>query len=287
MPLLLDSFWRAVAYCLHPRVVALSLLPLAILLALGFGLGYLYWDAALAAVSAWLQQSSVLATGAGWLARVGVGDWRHVLALLILIAALTPLAVVLSLLLVALLMTPAVLRLVAHRRFATLQRRGSGSMLGSVLWSLGHTALALVALVVTMPLWLVPPLVLLLPPLIWGWLTYRVMSYDALDAHASADERRALLREHRAPLLVIGVICGYLGAAPALVWASLAWFAVAFVVLVPLGIWIYTLVFAFSSLWFTHYCLFALESKRQSAQAALFNEAKIPLESFNDPRHDP
>ena len=25
---LLDSFWRAVAYCLHPRVIALSLLPL-------------------------------------------------------------------------------------------------------------------------------------------------------------------------------------------------------------------------------------------------------------------
>ena len=287
MPLLLDSFWRAVAYCLHPRVVALSLLPLVILLALGFGLGYLYWDAALAAVSAWLDHSSVPATGAGWLARVGVGDWRHVLAPLILIAVLTPLAVVLSLLLVALLMTPAVLRLVASRRFAALQRRGSGSMLGSVLWSLGHTALALVALVVTMPLWLVPPLVLLLPPLIWGWLTYRVMSYDALDAHASADERRAILREHRAPLLVIGVICGYLGAAPALVWASLAWFAVAFVVLVPLGIWIYTLVFAFSSLWFTHYCLFLLESERQKAQAAPFIEAKIPFESVNAHRHGP
>ena len=27
---LLDSFWRAAAYCLHPRVIALSLLPLAL-----------------------------------------------------------------------------------------------------------------------------------------------------------------------------------------------------------------------------------------------------------------
>ena len=25
---LVDAFWRAAAYCLHPRVIALSLLPL-------------------------------------------------------------------------------------------------------------------------------------------------------------------------------------------------------------------------------------------------------------------
>jgi hypothetical protein len=31
---------------------------------------------------------------------------------------------------------------------------------------------------------------------------------------------------------------------------------------VPLAIWIYTLVFAFSSLWFAHYCLAALEMLR-------------------------
>jgi len=40
------------------------------------------------------------------------------------------------------------------------------------------------------------------------------------------------------------------------------------VVLVPLAIWIYTLVFAFSSLWFSHYCLAALQTMRaQSASA--------------------
>jgi len=33
-------------------------------------------------------------------------------------------------------------------------------------------------------------------------------------------------------------------------------------VLVPLAIWIYTLVFAFSALWFAHYALAALQSLR-------------------------
>ena len=34
MGLLFDSFWRAVAYCVHPRVIALSFLPLLIMAAL-------------------------------------------------------------------------------------------------------------------------------------------------------------------------------------------------------------------------------------------------------------
>lgn len=277
VPLLLDSFWRAVAYCVHPRIIWLSLLPLVIMLVLGAGLGYLYWGAALAALSAWLDASAVFSTLWGWFVHFGAGDLSHAVAPVLLVLLVAPLLVVFALLLVALLMTPAALRLVAARRFPQLEQRGSGSLAGSVLWSLGHTVVALVLLVLSLPLWLVPPLVLILPPLIWGWLTYRVMSYDALDVHASADERRAILRRHRVPLLVIGVVCGYLGAAPALVWASLTLFAVAFPVLIPLGVWIYTLVFAFSALWFTHYCLSALQALRQSGPTAPGSVAIEPV----------
>jgi hypothetical protein len=66
----------------------------------------------------------------------------------------------------------------------------------------------------------------------------------------------------------MGVFCGYLGAAPSLLWASGVVFAAAFVVLVPLAIWIYTLVFALSSLWFAHYGLGALQALRQEAAAS-------------------
>jgi len=117
-------------------------------------------------------------------------------------------------------------------------------------------------------LWLVPPLVLVLPPLIWGWLTYQVMSFDALAEHANSEERHTLLRAHRWPLFGIGVLCGLLGAAPSVVWASGLLFAAAFFVLVPLAIWIYTLVFAFSALWFAHYCLDALAQLRAARAAA-------------------
>jgi hypothetical protein len=141
---------------------------------------------------------------------------------------------------------------------------------------LGSTVVALVALVVSVPLWLVPPLILILPPLIWGWLTYRVMAFDALATHADEEERRTIFREHRLTLLGMGIFTGYLGAAPSLVWASGVVFAAGFIILVPLAIWIYTLVFAFSSLWFAHYCLFALQSLRTHRAAAHESIAALP-----------
>jgi hypothetical protein len=269
MSLFFDSFWRAVAYCLHPRVIALSFLPLVIMVALSLGLGYFYWDTALQWVRAALESSDLMNSVWGWLQGMGAGNLKTVVAPLIVIFAVTPLIVLLSLLIVAALMTPALTRLVAERRFVQLERKHGGSLAGSIVWSLGSTVLALVALVLSLPLWLVPPLILVLPPLIWGWLTYRVMAFDALSDHASRQERREVFRRHRMRLLGIGVLTGYLGAAPSVLWASGALFAAAFVILVPLAIWIYTLVFAFSSLWFAHYCLAALERLRAEAAAAL------------------
>ena len=265
MGLLLDSFWRAAAYCVRPRVIALSFLPLLIMVALALGLGYFFWDAALDMVRSALDASNTLNTFWGWLEGVGAGRLKTVLEPLIVIFAVTPLIVVGSLLLVATFMTPTLLSLVAERRFPTLERKKGGSFMKSLAWSLGSTLLAGMALLVTLPLWLVPPLILVLPPLIWGWLTYRVMGFDVLAEHASPEERRQLIRQHRPYLIGMGVLCGYLGAAPSIVWASGALFAAAFVILVPIAIWIYALIFAFSSLWFAHYCLAALELQRQQA----------------------
>jgi hypothetical protein len=265
--LFLDSFWRAVAYCLHPRVIALSFLPLIIMVVASLGLGWLYWDAAVDAVFRGLESSALIGKAGEWLQGFGfgAGKLRTVVAPLVVIFAATPLIVVVSLILVALLMAPSLVDLVAQRRFPQLERKQGASLAHSVAWSLGSMLLALVALVLSVPLWLVPPLILVLPPLIWGWLTYRVMAFDALAAHASADERRTLFKRHRLVLLGIGVLTGYLGAAPSLVWASGALFAAAFVILVPVAIWIYTLVFAFSSLWFAHYGLAALEALRRES----------------------
>jgi hypothetical protein len=278
MKLVFDAFWRAAAYCLHPRVIALSLLPLGIMVALALGAGYFFWDNALSTVNAALAGSDWVTRILGWLDSVGFGRLKSAIAPLLVVVAATPVLVVVSLLAVALMMTPAMVSMVGERRFATLERKKGNGLLGSLVWSLGSTLLALVALLASIPLWLIPPLVLIIPPIIWGWLTYRVMSYDALADHASPPERRAIIKAHRMPLLGIGVVCGYLGAAPTLLWASSVMFLVFAPFLVVAAIWIYTLVFAFSSLWFAHYCLAALAQHR--AEQAVLNAEKPTLAPF-------
>ena len=262
MRLLLDSFWRATFYCLTPRVIGLSLLPLLIMVLLSGSLGYWFWDDAVARVHDGLEAWSLLAVVWRWFESVGMPNLKSVVAPLLVIFSVTPLLVMASLLAVSLFMTPALARLVAERRFGSLERKQGGGFWQSLGWSLMSMLLALGAMLLTLPMWLVPPLAMVLPALIWGWLTYRVMAFDVLAEFASGEERQALLAHHRLSLLAMGVITGLMGAAPSLVWASGALFAAAFVLLIPIAIWIYMLVFAFASLWFAHFALAALAEWR-------------------------
>ncbi len=267
MSAVLDAFWRSLVYCLHPRVILWSVLPLVLMIGITAGLGYFYIDGLLAWVGRALESQDWMQTMWTWLESVGFGKLKTVLVPLIVILVLTPVVVTLCLLLVATLMAPQMLALVAQRRFPLMQRSGNGSFVRSAVWALLSTLGALLAMVVTSPLWLIPPLVLVLPPLIWGWLTYRVFAYDALSEHATVEERREIFVRYRWWLLGMGVMTGYLGAAPSLVW-SLGFTAIALApVVLPMSIWLYTLIFAFSSLWFTHYGLSALQGLRTERAA--------------------
>jgi hypothetical protein len=276
MHLFLDSFWRALAYCLMPRVMLLSLLPLAMLLVLSVSWGYFYWSPTQDWVREMLASWQVLQGMMDWLQDKGASELQAVMVPLVVIFAITPILVVISLLAVSLMMTPALVDLVVERRFAHLALKRGGTTLTSLVWTVGSTVIAMGAMVITLPLWAVPPLMFIVPPLIWGWLSYRVMVFDALVNHASREERLAIGRQHRAALLTIGVLTGYMGAFPSLVWASGAVFAAAFLVLIPLAIWIYALVFAFTSLWFAHYSLGALEALRAES-GTLVMGALVPL----------
>jgi hypothetical protein len=108
---LLDSFWRAGAYCLHPKVIGLSLLPLLIGVALALGLGYLYWESAVAGVRATLENWSLVDAALKWVESLVGASFRAVLAPLIVVGLAAPVIVLVSVLLVAWLMTPAIVDL--------------------------------------------------------------------------------------------------------------------------------------------------------------------------------
>lgn len=74
----------------------------------------------------------------------------------------------------------------------------------------------------------------------------------------------------------MGVVCGYLGAAPSLIWAVSAMALALAPLLVLVSIWLYTLVFAFSTAWFSHYALAALQARRAAEPVA---ESAVLIES--------
>lgn len=259
---LFDAFWRAAAYCLHPRVILLSAAPVLLAGGLVLGTGWLYWDSAVDAVQTALSYWTLADAALQWLDNAGFGSVRALIAPLVIVIVAAPLVVLLSLLLVAILMTPSIVALVAKRRFPALEARRGANGWQTTAWSLWITLVALLAMAITLPLWLLPLFGLMLPPLIWGWASGRIFAFEVLAEHASAEERRTLLHTHRGPLLMMGVIAGFMGAVPALVWTA----GVLALVLAPLllivSVWLYTLVFAFAAAWFAHYALAALQQLR-------------------------
>ena len=262
MRAVLDALARSVGYCLMPRVLALSVLPLLMLMVMCGLLTWLYWEDGVALVRQALEASALLGAALRWLESIGAPSLKAVLAPLILVATVVPVLVVACLMVVAQFMTPALVKLVAARRFEHLERRRGSPVWWALMRSAGLSLLALLVLLVTIPLWLVPPLVLLIPPLVWGWLAMQVMSFDVLADHAAPQERQTLMREHRWPLLAMGLACGLLGALPSLLWAAGAVALVFAPVLLAASVWLYTVVFAFGACWFAHYCLNALGQLR-------------------------
>ena len=257
-----SNFLRALGYSLMPRALGLALLPMVILTVLVWVMGHFFWEPAQALIRQAWSALPGSETWVAWIPESGRHLLSEVMAPVVVIGLITPLLIVASLLMVSLLAAGPLVRWVASRRFDQLGRQSDWTWWRLALANLGLTALAGVMLILSLPLWLIPPLGLLCPALILGWLTHRVMVLDVLSEWASQEECKVLLQTHRWQWLTMGVVSGLLGALPSLLWSSMLWFAALFVVLAPLAMWAYTWVFVLTTLWFAHHGLQALEALR-------------------------
>jgi hypothetical protein len=198
---------------------------------------------------------------------LGLQSLRTVVAPLFVLTLAVPLVIASMLIFISLFSVPAVVKHL-DRSYPGLVKARGGSVAGSVFQALSNTVVFLLLVLVTMPLWLIPPFFALIPPVLWGWLTYRVMTYDALAEHATAEERKTLMKRHRTSLLMIGVAVGLLGSAPTLLWVWSAVIIFLFPVVLAGTLWLYVLIFIFSALWFGHFCLRALAELRAERDAA-------------------
>lgn len=259
---LLRSFGRALASVFHPAMLLLTFVPFLVAAAVWGAVLYVFWQPLLDLMRGALANWSSTAYLYHLFDALGFGGLRATIAPFLVIILTIPLIVITVLLLIVAIAMPRVISHLSKRQYSMLEMRRGGSWYGSLFYSFVTTIVCLIVMIVTLPLWLIPPFFALIPPLLWGWLTYRVMTYDALALHATVEERRALVRSHRLPLLVIGVVSGLLGSLPTAIWAVSAWLLLFFPVLAVVTIWIYAFILVFTALWFGHYCLRALARMR-------------------------
>jgi hypothetical protein len=192
---------------------------------------------------------------------LGLASLRTLLVPLIAMWLLLPLMVLSALMLVNLMAMPVIATYVSDRFYPQLERREGGSIKASLWLSFSSFVIYLFAWLIVLPLNLVPLFAVLVQPLLWGWLTARVMSYEALSSFADENEL-SIIRKQQFPLLMIGVVTGSLGAAPGLLWLGGVVSVIFSPVFAAAAIWMYLLIFVFSGLWFQFYCLDTLAGLR-------------------------
>jgi hypothetical protein len=271
------SFGLALVGVMHPKMLWLSLRPFLIVSVFWGTLIWLTWTPALEMLSTFLTASiftSWIADGLIW---AGFESARAWIAPLFFVMLLIPLISITLLVFIALTTVPTVVKVVA-RQFAykDIAKKKGGSLFGSFFYTLWSALICLALVMLTLPVWWIPPLVAVLPPLLWGWLTMRLMSYDVLTLHATAEERDILLQQRRWPLLAMGIFSGMLGAVPTFFWATSVLALVLFPIVSFVALWIYSLIFVFAALWFTHYLLEALKELRSNELNESLNiEARV------------
>ncbi len=196
------SLLFAFANAIHPRMLWLMLWPVLIATAAWGTLAVVFWGQAALWVAELIRQwAEYAAFILPWDAS-GVALFAAKLLILLL---LVPLIQLTALLILGMFGMQAMVDHVAKRSFAQLERRGGGGFAGS-LWNGLVAIIGLVLLgLVSLPLWLIPPLWPVLPIAILGWVNQRVLRYDALAEHADAGEMRKIFDQRRGALYLLGV----------------------------------------------------------------------------------
>jgi CysZ protein len=200
---LAGSLLYGFANLLHPRMLWLMLWPMLVSLAVWGTVAIVLWVRTAIWLAGLIQQllQSVPGVAAFDLASAALIA-AHVLVFL----AFVPLVYLTALFILGIFGMQAMVDHVARGSFPELERRRGGSTLGSV-WN-GFLALAgmLLLLLVSLPLWLAPPLWPVLAVAILGWGNQRLLRYDALAEHADSDEMQRLFGDRRPRLYAMGVL---------------------------------------------------------------------------------
>ena len=161
-----------------------------------------------------------------WLSGNWVSDWLANIALLM---AFAPVVYFTALMLLAAFALPRMMNMVALHDYPDLARAGRGAFWGSLINTLIAGLVFVAGWLLTLPLLLIPGVLLVLPLFWLAWLNQRTFRYDALAEHATPSERYATIRDSKSQLYMAGGISALLAHIPIINLLAPAWTALVFV----------------------------------------------------------
>lgn len=210
----------------HPRMLWLMVWPMLVSLVI--------WG--VVAVVAWMRLAmSLAAILKEWLEpalgfiRLDFGDATLIAAHVILFLLFVPLVYVTALFILGVFGMQKMVNYVAERSFAEVERRHGGTVAGSIGNGCAALGGMLGLLVLSLPLWLIPPLWPLIPLAVLTWGNQRLLRYDALAEHADKDEMARIFRERRASLYTLGFLLALLAFVPLVQFLGPVVFGLAFI----------------------------------------------------------
>ena len=211
------AFLRGLASLLHPQMLSLLLVPFAVAIAFWAVVALLVWHPLIDWLSVeFFDGGGVVAWFYGLAEGLGFEGLRAIATATVALMLVVPLMFVTTLLIIAVFSMPAVNRHLGAVPYRDVERRGNWSVAASLWNALAGTSLFLAGYLLTLPLWLIPPLGFVVPWLWWGWLTARLMRFDSLVEHADPNERAAVIAIHRRAYLLLGLMVTALNYVPPL-----------------------------------------------------------------------
>lgn len=170
----------------------------------------------------------LLAAMPGWSWLDWAGPWLVNGALVV---ALAPLVYFTAVLLVATVSLPRMMALVALGQYpdVTRQSTAAAAFWGSLANTLAAGAIFVAGWLLTLPLLLIPGVLLVLPPFWGAWVNQRTFRFDAVAEHATPAERRRLVARDRSRYWLAGLACALAAHIPILNLLVPAYTALVFV----------------------------------------------------------
>lgn len=132
----------------------------------------------------------------------------------LMLATLAALIYATTLVLVGAVSLPLMMAQVAARDYGDLGHHGENAFWGSLANTMAAGAIFTVGWLLTLPLLLIPGVVLV-QPLAWtAWLNQRAFRFDALAEHATAAERQRLAERERGAFALAGTVTALAAAVP-------------------------------------------------------------------------